>query len=46
MRSDVTSFTRYFVILIVVFIAWLFMLKDFREERTFRQLFGIEEKTL
>lgn len=46
MKSDVTTFTRYFALLILIFVVWLFMIHNLRDEPVFRQIFGTEEKTL
>jgi hypothetical protein len=46
MKKDVTSFTRYFAILIAVFVVWLFMIHDLKKEPVFRELFGMETKSL
>lgn len=46
MKKDVTTFTRYLVILFIAFILWLFLLHKFRKEDGFRALFGIKNNTM
>ncbi len=46
MKKDVTTFTRYFILLIIVFIVWLFLLHDLRQQTNFRYIFGNEESSL
>lgn len=46
MKKDVTTFTRYLVILIIIFVLWLFLIYKFRKEDVFRSLFGLKNNSL
>jgi len=47
MKKDVTSFTRYFAILIIVFVVWLWMIHDIKNENPiFRMIFSMDEPSL
>lgn len=46
MKQDVTSFTRYFFILILVFVFWLCLIYSKNVHTVLNQLFGVESNSL
>ncbi len=46
MSKDVTTITRYFILLVVVFILWLFLLHHMIKYPNVQHFFGIEQSSL
>lgn len=46
MRKDVTTFTRYLLLLILVFVAWLLLLYKFSKDSNFATFFGKNDDSL
>jgi preprotein translocase subunit SecG len=40
MKKDVTTFTRYILILLIVFLVWLFLLHKMKKDDIFMNFFG------
>ncbi len=46
MRKDGPTVTRYFVLLLLIFVAWLFVINDIKDDRNFKILFDIHDSSL
>lgn len=46
MSKDVTTITRYFVLLLVVFVLWLFLLHHMTKYPNVQHFFGLDESRL
>lgn len=46
MKWDVTTFTRYFAILIIVFVMWLYLINHGRVQTFIREIFETEHSSL
>ena len=46
MKKDVTSFTRYLLLLIIVFVVWLVFLHKLSKDPNFKTFFGNPKETI
>lgn len=46
MKKDVTTFTRYLLLLFIVFIVWLFLLHKLSKDPNLKTFFGNSKETL
>ena len=46
MRKDTTTFTRYFFMLLIVFVLWLIMMHRISKTPEFADFFGLQRDTL
>lgn len=44
MKKDITTFTRYLLLLIIVFVVWLIILHKSRNDDSFSTFFGKSKK--